>query len=113
MAIGRQGEWTIWSDKKKEPLKNNSLSLSMVADLHRFFHIEKLWKINVFNQSSCTLQPVFTASEGRVFVDGALPLPTFYSENIEQRHDTLYKKLDLNLIAKEQWNILEEMRKGK
>lgn len=95
LAIGRQGEWTIWSDKKKEPLKN--LSCAMINDLQRLFRVEKLWKINVFNS-----QPNFAVCGDHLFVDGALPLPTFLTEDIDQRHETLIKKLNLHPMAFEE-----------
>ncbi len=106
-AIGRQGEWAIWKNKK-EPWKEQSLSSSMVQDLHRLMQMERVWRINVFNDASSSFTPLFAISDDHLCVDGILPLPTFLSSNIQERHQSLFKKLKLDVESLEQLGKLEE-----
>ncbi len=112
-AIGRQGEWAIWSDTQKQTIKEVTLSPSMVADIHRFFHIERMWKINVMNHSTSSLLswPTWTVCEKRVLLDGILPLPTFLTKNLEERHESFLSRLQFNSAAQAEWNKLEKVSK--
>jgi hypothetical protein len=110
-AIGRQGEWSIWPKAKKQPLNGQALSPSIMADLHRLIHFEKLWKINVLADASGMLNPQWTVCDGHLFVDGILPLPTFINQDVEERHRYLLKSL-LDSSSQAQWNQLEEAAKG-
>ena len=99
-AIGRGGEWTIGQDAERKRDLKSSLSPTLLAELHHMFQIEKLWKINVFHEN-----PILVTMKGHLMLDGLHPLPTFFTENVEQRHHAWIKKWSLD--SNPQWAQLE------
>jgi hypothetical protein len=83
----------------------------MVSDLHRLFHIEKLWGINVFHDPAHIISPCFAVCNEHIFLDEVLPLPSFITQDIVSRHKTLFQRLSLDSRFQEQWEKLEEASK--
>lgn len=111
-AIGRLGEWTIWSNDKKAVKEGSPLTEKQLKDLHRFFALEKLWNINLLGDVDGRNKPHWAVCEGSLEQEGVLPLPTFLNEDVEKRHEAFLSSFKLDDASERIWERLEEEAKG-
>jgi hypothetical protein len=111
-AIGRLGEWTIWSNDKKAFKEGSPLTEKQLKDLHRFFALEKLLNITLLGDSKGRNKSHWAVCEGSLVQEGVLPLPTFLKEDIEKRHEDFLSSFKLDDASRRKWERLEEEVKG-
>jgi len=105
-AICQEGSWSIWPLEKPKALSAELFSAEVVADIHRHFHLEKLWKINLLH--GMLSYPIkFQVKGGRAFLTGLQPLPTMLKE--EHRHQLYKLKLNLPSEYEMKWEELEKI----
>lgn len=113
LAVGEKGEWSIWSDQSFQISKNVNFSPAIVADLHHYFQIEKLWRIKIFHRTTFIQNVDWMILGEHVVLKEILPLPTFFNQEMEKRHDSFYQQLKLDSNAEKYWNDCEEMTRVK
>lgn len=107
-AMGRQGEWTIWSNDKKAFKEGSPLTEKQIKDLHRFFSLEKLWNINLLGDVEGRNKPHWAICEGALLQEGVLLLPSFLKEDVDKRHQSILNSFKLDESSQKIWEGLEE-----